>query len=414
MNITSTSFFSKSKLADALQGQISNLYKEVDAISKEKLLANSNEEVIEYIFTKTSITPIEIFPEQKVITEPAERKITTKNIFDDVIQVAGVEVILSIPYIGESDLWDMTPSSFRSPPPRGHVARNYQDDQEGKIIIDFRYTQNEFQADKVNKEISQTIFEIQEYLNWIAKDIETHNSQLRMRIAELVQARWERLGVIQDVTKLIDIPIERRDGVPKVFNLTIQKKIIKPLTSHAPSKPEYGISEETYLQILDVIRHEGATYERAPTTFAKLDEEELRDIILAHLNSHFKGQAMGETFRKKGKTDICIEAENRAAFIAECKVWHGEKQLIDAIDQLLGYLTWRDVKTALVIFNKNVVGFKALLEKMPTILGNHPNTISQSSKIENEWNLQIRSEGDQDRIINVRVFLFDLCVSSEV
>ena len=35
--------------------------------------------------------------------------------------------------------------------------------------------------------------------------------------------------------------------------------------------------------------------------------------------------ATGETFCKLDKTDILIEFENKAAFIGECKIWHGEK-----------------------------------------------------------------------------------------
>lgn len=31
-------------------------------------------------------------------------------------------------------------------------------------------------------------------------------------------------------------------------------------------------------------------------------------------------------------------------------MWKGSKALIDAVDQLDGYLTWRDCKTALIVF----------------------------------------------------------------
>src|SRR5207248_3253533 len=82
-----------------------------------------------------------------------------------------------------------------------------------------------------------------------------------------------------------------------------------------------------------------------------------RDIVLAHLNGHYKGDASGETFRGSGRTDLRIEAESRAAFVAECKVWKGSQIIQESVDQLLGYLTWRDCKAALVIFNKNVAGF---------------------------------------------------------
>ena len=90
----------------------------------------------------------------------------------------------------------------------------------------------------------------------------------------------------------------------------------------------------------------------------------MRDVILSNLNTHYQGTASGETFNKVGKTDIYIPFENKAAYIAECKVWHGNKKFIEAIDQLCGYTTWRDTKTSLVIFNKDNKDFRALLDNI--------------------------------------------------
>ena len=58
----------------------------------------------------------------------------------------------------------------------------------------------------------------------------------------------------------------------------------------------------------------------------------------------------GETFRKKGKSDIHIMFENKAAFIGECKIWHGIKNFKEAVEQLFSYSTWRDTKTAIIVF----------------------------------------------------------------
>lgn len=88
----------------------------------------------------------------------------------------------------------------------------------------------------------------------------------------------------------------------------------------------------------------GRTFETSPSTFAVHDEEGLRNVIVASLNGHFPGEATSETFRKKGKTDIHIEDKDRAAFVGECTLWYGEKQLQKKVSQLLGYLTWRDWK----------------------------------------------------------------------
>lgn len=132
---------------------------------------------------------------------------------------------------------------------------------------------------------------------------------------------------------------------------------------------------------------------------------------MAHLNGHYNGLANGEAFRKKGKTDICIEFENRAAFVAECKLWKGDKQITEAVNQLLGYLTWRDCKTALVIFDKDVARFTQLQQKMQKILESHPNFIrSTAANKSGEWRVVYRSSDDPDRMVTVHVFLFNLFV----
>ena len=49
-------------------------------------------------------------------------------------------------------------------------------------------------------------------------------------------------------------------------------------------------------------------------------------------------------FNNLGHTDIIVREDNANLFIAECKIWHGQKQFTDAIDQLFGYVTWRDTE----------------------------------------------------------------------
>jgi hypothetical protein len=102
------------------------------------------------------------------------------------------------------------------------------------------------------------------------------------------------------------------------------------------------------------------------------------------------------------------------AFIGECKVWSGPKDVIGDIDQLLGYSTWRDCKTALVYFNKTVAGFKAIQDKMEHALCGHPNYIEPvPTDKAGEWRFKIRSSDDPDREMTVHVFLFDLFVKPD-
>jgi hypothetical protein len=107
--------------------------------------------------------------------------------------------------------------------------------------------------------------------------------------------------------------------------------------------------------------------ERSPSSFATLDEEAIRTHFLLQLNGHYDGGATGETFNVSGKTDILIRAENRNIFIAECKFWRGPKAYNEAIDQLLGYLSWRDTKCALLVFNKTK-NSRAVHQKMHEVM----------------------------------------------
>lgn len=106
----------------------------------------------------------------------------------------------------------------------------------------------------------------------------------------------------------------------------------------------------------------------------RLDEEERRDLLLVALNSQFEGQAGGEVFNGAGKTDILLRIDNRSVFIAECKTWRGPKAFTEAIDQLLGYLIWRDTKAAIVLFIQ-MKSPTEVVAKAATALSGHPQNV---------------------------------------
>ena len=109
---------------------------------------------------------------------------------------------------------------------------------------------------------------------------------------------------------------------------------------------------DDYEYILSVLSNMVIVMERSPRAFRDMSEEDLRTHFLVPLNGHYEGQATGETFNYEGKTDILIRVDGRNIFIAECKFWTGPKGLTKALDQLLGYTSWRDTKAALLIFNR--------------------------------------------------------------
>jgi len=138
-------------------------------------------------------------------------------------------------------------------------------------------------------------------------------------------------------------------------------------------------------------------------------EEHLRDHILLTLDPNFEfGSASGETFNKTGKTDIQLRYDSSVVFVAECKFWTGEKGFLSTIDQLLGYLTWRDSKTSVVIFvnNKN---FSSVLDTSKEAIKNHPNYISEKSASDDNWtNYRFSLPDDPNKEIQMALQMFHL------
>jgi hypothetical protein len=145
--------------------------------------------------------------------------------------------------------------------------------------------------------------------------------------------------------------------------------------------------------------------ERHPSTYKDKDEESLRDLFILLLAPHFQS-VTGETFNKKGHTDILIQHEQKNIFIAECKFWGGEKLHQETIDQILGYLTWRDSKAAIIYFVKNL-NLEPILKKIETETLNHKCYVKNLGKNNEAWfNYHFHLLDDSTRGVEIAILLF--------
>ena len=173
-------------------------------------------------------------------------------------------------------------------------------------------------------------------------------------------------------------------------------------------KPEPTLPDSVYEDILQTIHDVGKTFERLPSTYSDKDEEALRDHLLLYLEPRFEGSATGETFNSTGKTDILIRHENSNAFIAECKFWTGQKGYLETITQLLGYLTWRDSKSAVVVFVRNK-DLSSILQTAQEVTPNHSNYLGFVDKKHDTWfNYRLHINGDPNREVKLGVLFFHI------
>ena len=412
--------FSQYDLSSVFHTNIEQANKDVESITREQFVNSSDNELIEHVFSKREIIPLELYTDQQVL-DHNETQIDIRNHPGRDVRdrsrpflIPGIYIKVTIPFTGDPELWKCRPSQWKTTFPFATIRRTGNEER-GEIEITLTRTSDSLgDGSDIKQEVEGTIGEIEWYLSVIRAQVEKHNEELKTYISERVADRSKRISKQEEVIKALNIPLKRRDGEPNFSKLPVKIRIVKPLFTETRLHKEPGISSEEFETILDLIRHSGRSFEGTPKTFNKMNEEELRNIILANLNTYYEGQATGETFRGKGKTDIRIESDDRSAFIAECKIWRGEAEIKTAIDQLLGYMIWRDCKATIIIFNKGIAGFTNLLSKVPVILADHPKRERKLNNINSgEWRYVFRSQHDEKRLITLHVFLFNLYVSKD-
>jgi len=274
-------------------------------------------------------------------------------------------------------------------------------------VISFREDAEEI------KNISQHIINnIRTQLKYLNKDIDDYNAQLQLNIEQTFRALKNKYLKKNKILASLGVPIRKMEELPQTYSIpTIKtRKSIntKPIVKDSGYKPEPAIDQSIYNEILQIIYDVGKVFERLPSTYSDKKEEDLRDHLLLYLEPRFEGLATGETFNKSGKTDILIRYKNSNVFIAECKFWKGQKHYLKTITQLLGYLTWRDSKAAVVIFVRNK-DFSSVLQIVEEATSNHSNYIGFVDKKEESWfNYLFHVNNDPNREVKLAVLLFHI------
>jgi hypothetical protein len=307
-----------------------------------------------------------------------------------------------IPYSGDSALLDLRPGRFTFSPPTVLTDRGIVGFE---IPVDVTSTDSR----RLAREKDAAIEDLSQWASWSTEDVEAFNRMLPVRIRGWLQNRRQKLHTLYGLVDSLNVPLRRLDGVKPTFAVPITRKPVLLAKSRADDSyvREPSISDDIYVDILHTLDQFGRVFERYPTTFSGMDEEDLRNVILWGLTPLYgiDGSVTGETFNKKGKTDILIRYQNQNPFVAECKLWDGPKAYLATIDQLLEYLTWRDSKSAILLFVQ-AKGFTDVIDKTTP---SHPLWVATLRKQSETWlNYSIRLKDDIAREAKLAVLLFHL------
>lgn len=318
--------------------------------------------------------------------------------------MAGTSVDVEIPYSGNKLGFDIQPSTRNYNNPRAYV---------GSEVLKFSITGTSLTPEKVRSEIEQRITSINTHLEWLTNDAGSYNRSLLDLAVQTIERRKEKLLKDKSLVAGLGFRMKTRSGQSKTFAApTVRRKIRatrpQPTASRAPFKPEPTLSDEDYEHILTVLENMVGVMEQSPGAFREIDEESLRTHFLMQLNGHYSGDATGETFNYEGKTDILIKVDGRNIFIGECKFWTGEKGYLETLDQVLSYLSWRDTKASVLIFNRNK-DFTGVLDKIEDSTSKHSNFKKQIKKrSETSWTYLFGHKDDTNREISITVQAYNV------
>ena len=402
--------FAEPDLDDQLRDRQGQIAAKMDGIPEGQFLVSSDQELVDHVIPQFVVKPIILRLDARTMN-----KVETKvDVSGDPMRffspgrrgpflIAGTRVDIDIPYTGEDWIFRYRTNPWSTEFPCAEVKR-------GSIRISISLP-HDAEPERFKESYDRELHLIGKYVDRARRQVAAYNESLETLVRQAVTHRRTRLGKHAGIADLLDIPLAAKRGAPSMVPVPIEirRPPSLPVLPKTGLAPEPGITAETYEVVLHFIRHQGRTFERTPGTYALHDEEGLRDIILAQLNGHFEGSAMSEVFRGRGKTDICIETDSRAAFVGECKLWTGPASLSGALEQLLGYLTWRDSKASVLVFNTRNKNFSKILLAVPDAIRRHSLFLRDLPCEETgEWRVLMRSEEDEGRRVTVHVFLFDL------
>ena len=397
--------FHKYDLRKIIENHRAALREELDKMDDRRLLNTDLGELQRYAIEKYQLA-------LPVLGEPVVDEARTKmNVgryggFDygreGSVEVDAHRYTLEIPFEGDKDLFLTRGSSFNLNPPRGSVRDG---------MLSTSVVERNPNADALNSTFESFLADINQHLGWLRGDVDAWNASIVGEVTQVVEYRKHKAEQTGTVASQLKFGIKLRGDRATTYAAPVaQRRRITPQLppANAGAAPEPVLADEMYRAILDTLKQMSVVMERSPHAYATMDEETLRFQFLVPLNANFEGNAQAEVFNYGGKTDILISERGRNIFIGECKFWKGAKVLTETIDQILGYLAWRDTKGAILLFNRNR-DFSQVLDKIRSTVEAHPQCMSfDGSTDETEFAFTFCRHDDAKRQLKLAVLAFDI------
>ena len=395
-------------LGRVLTNREQELANEVTSLDEERILGTPHEDLCDFFASKYILGAPKL-DESAISQDYGDARVDVSHRIEYAVPdrsrplyVTGSRHTFYVPFEGDPQLFKCQASTYSLNAPHAEVGSN-------ELVFVYKRTTQD--APSIEQEFERDRKIVQDNLGWIAHDVEKFNSTLREKVSHLVSQRREKLLRDRELVAKLGFPLRRNQGTPTTFVAPdVKRRIVPrlPPVTGEPFRPELELDMDEYEFILSILSNMVMVMERSPKAFKNIREEDLRTHFLMHLNGHYEGQATGETFNYEGKTDILVRVEGKNIFIAECKFWNGPSGLRGTLDQLLRYASWRDTKTAVLLFNRD--------RDMTTVLDGIPKAVTEHASFKRElpydsetgFRYVFAHRDDPNRELTLTVLAFDV------
>jgi hypothetical protein len=330
---------------------------------EDVLLRESVETQLGWIVGESRIDFPVLLPDE-ARTRPISDEKVWINPTGDWKEVPGQSIVLEVPFCGDKRLLALRPNLMGPPDVPGGVT-------DGFITVTFE-TPGTFDPDGIMRRLGDWVTLTRRWLDSSKGFVDRFHDEIPPVVEAALIDRRTRVRTAREVEAALPIRVIRTNE-PVAYNVPTRRRRAEPkaLTPTESMPKEWTLATADYEEAIRLTMSWATTIERTPMTAQHLEEEDLRNLLLGMLNSHFEGSAGGELFNGRGKTDILIREGNRNVFVAECKFWGGQAKFSEAIDQLLHYLVWRDTKAAIILFVREK-SFGAIVQRARASIEAHP------------------------------------------
>lgn len=290
---------SERRLDDYLRGRLGRALDELASIDPDVILSESADVVVASLLERHMPAEIKVDWDGATRTPVTEVTTQVRDQFDrdEIYTVPASKVVVSFPISGTTEMLDYQASTFS-------ISGKYGKISDGNVVVEV--IERTLNAETIRSQVDQAKQDIDRRIAWANGDLASFRATADESIRTNLSRRKERILNDRDVEEALGIPV-RTSGTPRPPVPARRKQVtLQTRTAQTGFVPEPVLDEAIYQDVLNAVRAWATSLERTPGTAAKLDEEELRDLLLGNLNAYWQGGAGGELFNGSGKTDIVI------------------------------------------------------------------------------------------------------------